>query len=316
MIGIPECGLVGICASPCSEQCVPGLLFPGIFLCNGGIVIIDILRNHEGSGILPAQVLTERCHIFHAERLAVCACLPFLCRAAGADLRLDLDHGRTGGIRLGLLNGCENGSGIISVLYTKSLETKGFKTLLYGFAEGDIGPALDGNVIGIIKYDQLGQSQGSGQREGFVGNAFHHASVAAKYIGIMIHHRMLRGIKYGCEVLLRHRHTDSHRHAGTQRAGGSFHAGRMTVFRMTGSQGPQLTEVHEILPGKTVAEQVEQGIKKHGSMSAGQDETVTVLPFGILRIVVHDLCPQGIGSGSCAQRKARVSGICFLNCVC
>ena len=91
------------------------------------------------------------------------ACLALLGRAAVANLGLYGDEGRTCGICLCLLDGLADGIQIIAVLNGNQLEPEGFHALLYILCKCNIRASLDGNTVGIIKYNKLAQSQGTCQ---------------------------------------------------------------------------------------------------------------------------------------------------------
>ena len=60
-----------------------------------------------------------------------------------------------------LLDGLADGIQIIAVLNGNQLEPEGFHALLYILCKCDIRASLDGNTVGIIKYNKLAQSQGT-----------------------------------------------------------------------------------------------------------------------------------------------------------
>ena len=167
----------------------------------------------------------------------MCARLALFCRAAEADLRLDGDKGRMLGICLCSLDRLADRVDIIAIFYSDRLETKCLHTLLYILTECDVRASLDGDAVGIIENNQLGKSQGTCQRECLRGNAFHHTSVAAQYIGVMVNYRIIFFVEYAFQMCLSHRHADCHTHTCAQRTGRRLNANGMTIFRMSRSLG-------------------------------------------------------------------------------
>ena len=149
-----------------------------------------------------------------------------------------------------------------------------------------------------------------------MGNTFHHTAVATEYISEVIHYRITFLVELCCKMSFCHSHTNCHSHTCAKRAGSSFNTLGVLVFRMSRGKGIQLTELHQVFLGQTVSEQVKQRVQKHGTMSTGQDETVTVEPVRVSRIVLHFFCPQSVSGISCAERKSRMTGFCLLDCVC
>ena len=46
--------------------------------------------------------------------------------------------------------------------------------------------AIDGNAIVVPQHDQMVELEVTGQRDGFLGNAFHEAAVARQHIGFVV----------------------------------------------------------------------------------------------------------------------------------
>ena len=196
-------------------------------------------------------------------------CLALFSRAAEADLRLDGDEGRMLSISLCNLNCCADRVDICSVFNGDRLEAECFHALFHVLAECDVCASLDGDTVGIVENDELSESKCSRKRESLRGNSLHHTAVTAEYICEMIDNRIIFLVEYGCQMFFSHCHTNCHTHTCAKRSGCSLNPNGVAVFRMSRSQGSDLTEVHEVFLCKTVSEQVKQGIQQHGAMSAG-----------------------------------------------
>ena len=112
---------------------------------------------------------------------------------------------------------------------------------------------------------------------------------------------------------LRDGHANGHGHTCAQGAGGGLNARGVAVLRVSGGQGIQLAEIHQILFGKSAAEHVQQGVEQGGAVAAGKDETVAVFPVQVGGIEIHVVGPQLVGCGSSAQGQAGVAGVGLLH---
>ena len=125
-------------------------------------------------------------------------------------------------------------------------------------------------------------------------NALHHAAIAAEREYMVAEYRIALFVVLRSHVLFSHSHTNRHSHALSERTCGSFDTCGMSVLGMSGCLGIKLSELHQILFGEAVAEQMKKRIKKHGAVAAGKNETVSVPPIGILRVMIHFLSPENV----------------------
>ena len=195
--------------------------------------------------------------------------LALLCRTAIADLGMNNDYRRSVCVCLGCLNSCSDGVKIISVLYLKYAEAVCFHALCHIFPERNVCISLNGNIVGIIDYDQLSKSQSTCQRECFRGKSLHHTAVSAQYIGIMVYDFAVFFVKYSSQMSFSHSHAHCHAHTLSQRTGSCFYAYGMSVLRMSRCQRTSLTEVLNIINGEiSVSEQMEQRVQQHRAMAS------------------------------------------------
>ena len=278
------------------------------------VMFVDGGRNAEALGrIFPAEVFLERAQVFFAERFAVGARLAFFGGAAEADLRFDRDEGRPLLVCLRLFDRLADGGEIRTVLDRERLEAEGRHALFHVFGKGEVGAALDGNVVAVVEHDELVEGERACEREDFGGDALHHAAVAAEGKGVVIDDGEIRLVEDGGEVRFSNRHADCHAHAGAQRPCRSFHALRMAVLGMAGRQGAVLAEVLEVVERQPVAEEVQQGIEHGGAVPGGEDEAVAVRPVWILAVVLHVVRPEFVSDRGCAERQARMAGVRLLH---
>ena len=130
----------------------------------------------------------------------------------------------------------------------------------------------------------------------------------------MVDDRELRLIECSCEVLLSDRHTDCHGKTSAQRTCCCIDTSCVAVLRMTRCLRVHLTELLQILNGQAAyTKEMEQGVIKRRTVTAGKNETVSVDPFRILRVKGHFLAPNGVSHRSGTKRETRVTGIGLLN---
>ena len=267
----------------------------------------------RGVRLRPAEVLLERLDVLLAERLAVRAGLALLRGAAVADLRLDRDERRMLLVSLGLLDGPADGLKVVAVFDRDRLEAERTHARLHILTECDVRIALDGDVVGVVEDDELRKAERTRERERLGGDALHHAAVAAERERVVVDDLIARLVEYSREMRLRHRHADRHAHAGAQRPRRRLDADRVAVLRMARRQRAILAELLHIVERQPVAIEMKQRIEERRAVAAGQDEPVAVLPFRILRVVVHVVRPKLVGHRRAAERQSRMTGVGLLD---
>ena len=212
-----------------------------------------------------------------------------------------------------LFQGLEDLLAVIAVGDPDHVPAVGGKTGAHVLAEGDVGIALDGDLIVIVEQGELVQVQGPGQRGGLGGDALHHAAVAADGIGAVIHDGEAGAVEMLSQEGLRDGKADRVGHALPQRSGGDFNAAGLAVLGMAGGPGTELAELLEVLDGQAVTAQVKQDIQQGAGVSAGEDEAVPVLPAGISGIVTKNVKPECTGHGGHAHGSTGMTGVGFLD---
>ena len=171
--------------------------------------------------------------------------------------------------------------------------------------------AVDGDVIVVEQDNQLRQFQMAGEADRLMADAFHQVAVRGDDIGMMIDNVIAeaRG-----EVALGHCHADGRRNALAERSGGGLDARRFAEFRMARRPGAELAEILELLEGHfVIAEQIEQAIEQHRSVTGRQDEAVAVRPVRILGIEFQEFREQNGCNVRGSHRHARMAGLGFLD---
>ena len=276
-----------------------------------GQVSVHIVVHAEGA-LGHAQGLLHGQHVIIAQGRAVAAGGALLGGAAVADDGL-ADDQRGAIVAAGLGDSGKELLHIVAIVYLDYLPAVGGKAHAHVLTHGDVGVALDGDIIVIVQERQLAQLHGAGQGGSLAGNAFHHAAVAAEGVYAVIHHGKFRLVELGGQ----HGFGDGEAHgvgdALTQRAGGGFHAGGVAIFGMAGGLAAPLAEVLQIIHRQAVAEQVQQGVEQGAGVTVGKDEAVAVLPLRILGVVAHGVGPHGISHGGHAHGRAGMAGIGLLH---
>src|SRR5580700_10910657 len=163
-----------------------------------------------------------------------------------ADMRARHDQRRPVIDRLGLGQGTINCGNIqpVDMLHMPSVS---LESRTYIFAEGNVGGSREGNLVGVVEYDQSPEPKLTCYRRGFRRDAFHHVAVASDHICMVIHHLVARPIERGGQPALRD--CQSHRvpYTLTQRTRGNLHPGHHAILGMPRSTASPLAELLDIV---------------------------------------------------------------------
>lgn len=175
--------------------------------------------------------------ISSAPRGAVDAVGALLVRGALPDDRGQDDEGRLLSLGLGL--GDELGdAGEVVHRSLEDLPAVGLVALGNVLGEGDVGGAVDGDLVGVVEGDELPEPQVSRQG-GFGSDALLEAAVADQGVGVVVHDRALRRVEPGGEDALGDRHADGRRDALAEAGGEDADAGGpCRASRVAGAGGP------------------------------------------------------------------------------
>ena len=261
----------------------------------------------------PAQLGARGGDLVLAQRRAMRRFLALLGR------RAETDHGtaadQRGLVRFGQrgLDGLLDFHGIVTVDLADHLPAVGFETRGGVVGEPAVGIAVDRDVVVVPEADQLAQSPGTGERSGFVRDAFHQAAVAEENPGAMVDDIETVAIETLREQFFRQGETDRVRQALAERAGRRLDARRFVPLRMTGGLRMQLPETLDLVHRQVVAGQVQQRVLQHRAMPVRQHETVAVGPLRIVRVVPEEIVPEHFGNVGHAHRHAGMTGFGLLD---
>ncbi len=244
--------------------------------------------------MVPVQFLAGQGDLVVTQWRAVAVFLALLVRRTEANDGLAADQGRLLALASGV-DGHLDFIGIVTVDVADDLPVVRFETLGRVVGEPAFHFAVDGDAIVVVEGDQLAQAQGTGQRGDFVGNAFHHAAIAQKHVGVVVDDVVAFTVELGAQHFLGQGEAHSVGQALTQRAGSGFDARGVAELRVARRAAVQLTEGLEVVDGDVVTGQVQQRIDQHRAVAVGQHEAVTIGEVRVARVVLQIIAPKHFG---------------------
>ena len=272
---------------------------------------IDVLGDDKGR-VGPADGLAGTLNLLGAKRLAMGFCGPCTLGRTLADAGLAGDQG--GLVRsLGALQGSIYRVDILAVHARNHIPARRLKTLGRVVDKPGRHSAVDGYSVVVIEHDELAELPGAGQRNGFLADAFHQASITQEHIGSMVHHGVAGPVEFVRQELLSERH--AHRVCQTlaERPGGGFHARGFMHLWVTRSFAVQLAETLQFIQREFIAAQVQRRIQEHGRVAVGQHKAIAVGPMRVGGVVLQMARPERDGHFSHSHGRARVTRIGLLN---
>ena len=207
-----------------------------------------------------------------------------LVRRPIADVAAHGDERRPGGLGLGRRQGGVDGRDVVAVAHPLCVPAVGVEPRAHVLGEGDVGAALDGDVVVVVEDDELAETQVPGQRGGLRGHALHHAAVALHHVGEMVDDRVTGAIEASRQSRLGDGHADGVGEALAQRPGRGLHARRQAVLRMAGRAAAPLAEGLDLVERQVEAAEMQERVQKHAAVAGREDEAVTVRPRRVGRV--------------------------------
>ena len=196
-----------------------------------------------------------------AERVAVGLARAFDGLAAEADHRAHDDHRGAVGFSLAAFKSRANASGVAAVNAVDYVPAVGLVSHLYVFGKGDVGLAVDGDLVVVVHEDEVADAKVPGQRTRFARYAFHQVAVAhhaVNHVAAGSAFVVATGrAELGCGHATRERHADCVRYALPERTRRDFNAWGFAVFRMPRCLRTELSEVDDVFVRNVVTPQVE-----------------------------------------------------------
>ena len=182
----------------------------------------------------------------------------------------------------------------------------GLEALGHVVAVGQLGRAVDADVVVVVDVDEPAQAEVAGEGRRFVADALLEIAVAADDERVVV-------ADLGTEASPQPALGDAHAHgvgeALSEGTGGDLDARRVVHLGMSRRATLPLAELLEILQGEPVAGQVEHGVLQDAGVARRENEAVAVRPRGIGRVVAHDARPEDVGQRRQRHRCARVPGV-------
>ena len=270
-------------------------------------------RDVEGGLERPSQSLFCEFHFLFAEGRAVGFKGVLFMGRAIAEVGPHHDDGRPFGIFPGGTKGLLDCTQVVAVIDRLDVPAVGLEPFRAVLSKGEICACGKGDMIVVIKTDELPELEMSGKRGGFVGDAFHQIAVTGKDIGEVVDDLETGTVVATGQIPFRHGQTHAVSETLAERSRRDFHPGRMSPLRMAGGMASPLPELSDLFERKVISRQVEEAIEEHRTMPSGQDKAVPVKPAGVRGVMFQKTSPQHISHGSSAERHSRMSAIGLLN---
>ncbi len=238
--------------------------------------------------------------------------LVLLVGRAAADVGAHGDQRRLAGLGLGRGDRSVDRVDIVAVGYALDVPAVGLEALAHVLGEGEVGGAVDGDVVVVVEEDQLAELLVAGEGGGLAADALHHAAVAGQHVGVVVDDVVAEG---GGEEALGDGHADGVGDALAERAGRRLDARRVPVLGVTRRAAAPLAEGLEVVDAQVVAGQVQHGVEQHARVARGEHEAVAVRPRGVGRVVPEVTREERVRDGRGAHGHARMAGVGLLDAV-
>ena len=166
--------------------CVPVLLPLRAALNGLAHVLLHFVGNQELRIRRPAVCHLGQAYFFFAQRFAVRFLGVLPVGRAPADMRVDDDQRRTRHFALRRADGDVDQIQIIYVADVQHIPVPAAEARSHVIGECQRGAAFDGDVIVVVKPDQVRQAEMPGDRSGFVADAFHQVAIAAEGVDAIV----------------------------------------------------------------------------------------------------------------------------------
>ena len=159
-------------------------------------------------------------------------------------------------------------------------------------AKPGINRSVNRDRIVVIENNQLGQPPDTGERTGFMRNAFHQAAVTHEGPGEVIDDIEAVPVELRCQRQFGKRHADRIGQPLPERAGGGLDPRGHTDLRVTRRFRVKLSKRPQLVDRQVVAGQMQQCIEQHRAMAIGEYEAITIEPARLRRIVFEVTAPE------------------------
>ena len=167
---------------------------------------------------------------------------------------------------------------------------------------------VEGDVVGVVKQDEVVELLVAGEGHRLHGDTLLHATVAREADHMVIEKRVLGRVETRGRHLAGERHTDGVADALTQRTGGRLDAGSLTELRMARGDAVQRAELAHLLERHVVPTQVQPSVEEHRSVAGREDKPVAVDPLRTFRVVHQSVAEKHGADLRRPERKPEMSG--------
>src|SRR6476469_185526 len=136
---------------------------------------------------------------------------------------------------------------VIGIADAQNVPAVGEKTRGHVFGERDVRVPFDADVIVVPNPAEIIQTEMTGERGSFGSNAFHHATVTADGVDVVVEDFKTWFVVSVGEPLLGDGHADAGCDTLSERAGGGFHSRDPMIFRMAGRLAIELAKPANIV---------------------------------------------------------------------
>ena len=308
------------------EQAVPLLAQLPAALSDAVLEVLDDAVGDEEFGVLgPAVEALRLAGGLLAERLAVDRG-GVLLRRAVADVAVQHDQGGLIVVLAEALEGALEQPEVVRVADSQNLPSVAHEPGGDVVVVGDLGRAVDRDVVVVVEPAQVVEPLMAGERCRFVRDALHQVAVAAEDVDVVVEELEAGPVEVRRLPLAGDRHPDRCRDALPEWASGRLHARRPAVLGMACRLRVELAERLDVVEGHRLSPedlvvgidglhpgQIEQGVEEHRRVAGREHEAVAVGPDRVLGIEAQEALPEGVGGGREGHRSPGVAGVRLLD---
>ena len=198
-------------------------------------MLLHAIRNVKLGVFRPAVVPLGQANFFFSEGLAVRSAGVLLVGSAIRDVAVDNDESRPVVGMEESLEGAGQHFLIIRIPYARDIPPISDKTGSHVLTECPVRVTFDGDPVVVVDPAKIREFEMAGQRCGLAADAFHHATVTAKGIHVVVENFVAGPVEMVCQPTFRQRHADAGGNPLTQRTGRRFNTGGPAIFGMAGT---------------------------------------------------------------------------------
>jgi hypothetical protein len=150
---------------------------------------------------------------------------------------------------------------------------------------------VEGDLVGIVHDNQIIKLFMGCESGSLSGDTLLEATISGKHKDVVSKDLVFGSVVNGLSHLLRGSNSSSVGNSLSEGTSSGLNSGgvvlRVRELRVTRGHGVILTEVGNLGHGKIKSSNIQPGVQEHGSMSSRKDESITVDPLRVGRVVGH-----------------------------